>query len=463
MTHYHLIGIGGTGLSAIARVLFERGETVTGSDMAASPGSEELMQIGIKVFIGHEKHNINGAKTVIRSSAIQDSNPEVIAALEAGIPVLKRRDFLSELTGKQKVIAVAGTHGKTTTTAMIAWCLKSSGFDPSFVIGSNSKNLESNAAYGKGDYFVIEADEYDNMFLGLEPDILVVTNIEHDHPDCFPTKDAYLNAFKQLLKNVKSGGYLIACQDNEGVRNLLCECNHVVTCITYGIREKSDLQIKSIHYAQDAGIRFSVHDNTQKLLPASSEQISLQLPGEHNALNATAALAVAAIVHADFSKTSEALSVFAGTGRRFDIIGQVNGITIIDDYGHHPTEIKATLAGARSLFAGKKIWTVWQPHTYSRTKELFGEFCGAFSDSDHVIVTEIYRSREQEQDYTAELVVKAMEHPDKYFLPQLQDAVDFLKDHLNSGDVLIVFSAGDANQITKNVLQYFQEKGRGND
>ena len=463
MTHYHLIGIGGTGLSAIARVLFERGETVTGSDMAMSPGSEELMQIGMKIFIGHEKHNIQGAETVIRSSAIQDSNPEMIAALEAGIPVLKRRDFLSELTGKQKVIAVAGTHGKTTTTAMIAWCLRSSGFDPSYVIGSNSKNLGKNAAYGKGDYFVIEADEYDNMFLGLEPDILVVTNIEHDHPDCFPTKEIYQKAFKDLLKNVKHGGSLIACQDNEGVRDLLTECNQAVTCITYGTQQNSDLRIKSIHYAKDAGVRFSIEDNTRKLLSAESEQLSLQLPGEHNARNATAALAAATIAHVGFSEISKALSSFSGTGRRFDIVGQVNGITIIDDYGHHPTEIKTTLAGARSLFAGKKIWTVWQPHTYSRTKELFSEFCGAFSDSDHVIVTEIYRSREQEQDYSAEILVNAMEHPDKYFLSQMQDVTDFLIDHLSSGDVLIVFSAGDANQITQSVFHYFQQNRREND
>ena len=214
MTHYHLMGIGGTGLSAIARVLFERGNKVSGSDMNLSLLAQELMDQGIRVNIGHDAKNIIGADLIIRSSAIPENNPEIVAALEGKIPLLKRREFLNELTAGSEVIAVAGTHGKTTTTSMITWCLSEMGVDPSYVIGGTVKNLSNNAHSGKGKYFVIEADEYDRMFLGLSPDILVITNIEHDHPDCFPTKEEYFNAFLEISQKIKPTGTLVAFSDN---------------------------------------------------------------------------------------------------------------------------------------------------------------------------------------------------------------------------------------------------------
>jgi len=453
MTHYHFVGIGGTGLSAIARVLYERGEKVSGSDMNHSPAMDELASLGVQVYEGHHQMNIGNADILIRSSAIPDENPEVIAANKIGIPVLKRRDFLRQLTANKKVIAIAGTHGKTTTTAMIAWCLSQSGLDPSYVIGSESKDLGKNAASGDGDYFVIEADEYDNMFLGLSPYILIITNIEHDHPDCFPTESLYKQAFIQLINNMQPGGYLIICNDDSGAKSILPQITDAIRKITYGKEQDSNLQIMSSVSQRQGAQEIAIQNNSEYLALSEFSTFTLQIPGLHNALNATATIAATTIIDADLGQVQKSLASFSGTGRRFEIVGRANGAILIDDYGHHPTEIKATLSAARDMFASKELWVVWQPHTYSRTQELFNDFVLAFSDCDHVIATEIYRSREPEQDYSAFQVVDQMEHPDKHFIATLDDAERFLRQNLGVDDVLIVFSAGDANKITHNLLQ----------
>jgi len=463
MAHYHFIGIGGTGLSAIARVLFERGEMVSGSDITNSQIAKELKELGMDIQIGHKKNNIKNPDIVIRSSAIGDTNPEVIAARNKNIPVLKRRDFLGQLTKNQKVIAISGTHGKTTTTAMTSWMLYECEFDPSYVIGSISKNLGRNASAGDGDYFVIEADEYDNMFLGLLPDILVITNIEHDHPDCFPTEKDYLSAFHQLTKRIIPGGYLIACADNAGVKNLLNTLAEKVEVITYGSSKHADLQIIALNHITGKGIRFKIRNNTNRLDLPEKVEISLMVPGNHNACNATAALAIGAILKAETSKAINALSSFTGTGRRFDIIGNANGITFIDDYGHHPTEIKTTLTATRNQYPDKNIWAVWQPHTYSRTQELFDAFVNSFSECDHIIVTEIYRSREPQQAYSSKILVNALSHPDKHYIKTLSETERYLKKNLSCGDILIIFSAGDANRISKNLLNWFNTNGSSHD
>jgi UDP-N-acetylmuramate--alanine ligase len=449
MAHYHLVGIGGTGLSAIARVLFERGNTVSGSDMLLSPLAQELINLGISVSIGHNEKNISGADIVIRSSAIPDSNPEVKAAYAADIPVLKRRDFLAELTVGSEVIAVAGTHGKTTTTAMIAWCLSALGSDPSYVIGGSAKNLGGNAHAGKGKYFVIEADEYDRMFLGLTPDILVITNIEHDHPDCFPTAKEYLDAFLELTRNIKPDGTLIVCVDHPGITQLLAKMGRKQKIITYGTSSECDYKIDSVHPSPVRVVDFILENASPDKGSFKSKPIDLSLPGKHNAFNAAAALAVIDIIGLSTQNAITALKQFRGTGRRFDILGEVAGITIIDDYAHHPTEIQATISGA---------WTVWQPHTYSRTQQLFDDFIKSFGKSDHVIVTEIYASRENVRSYSSKTIVENMDHPDARYIAQLQDVSEFLIRNLSNGDVLLVLSAGDANQISQDMLNYFKEK-----
>ena len=452
MTHYHLIGIGGTGLSPIARVLLERGHQVSGSDMLLSPMAQELRELGAWVLIGHDAGNIDGADVVIRSSAIPDSNPEVAAALQAGIPVLKRVDFLKDLTAGQQVIAVAGTHGKTTTTAMLAWCLQQLGVDPSFVVGGQVKDLHKNAHAGQGDYFVIEADEYDGMFLGLRPDYLVVTNIEHDHPDCYPTPASYFQAFLKLARLVQPGGKLVACADHPRAAELMDLVNTALTVIPYGTAPDLPYRLSSIHHDPGCGVVFDL------TVPGSTEsrEIRLGIPGNHNAFNAAAALTVINEAGLPLENAIAALRQFSGTGRRFDIQGEVNGITVIDDYAHHPTEIRSTLSAARCRYPERRIWAVWQPHTYSRTRELMQDFKDAFGDCDHVIVTEIYASREKPQDFSSREVVRLMSHPDARQIPALKDVSQYLIEHLRPGDVLLVLSAGDADQISRDVLAYLK-------
>ena len=460
MTHYHLIGIGGSGLSAIARVLLERGHQVSGSDLMLSPMAKNLQESGAEVVIGHKAENVMGADLIIRSSAVPDDNPEVLAGLNAHIPVVKRADFLKQLTADKKVIAVAGTHGKTTTTAMCAWLFYQSGNDPSYIIGGVSKNLKSNAHAGEGEIFIIEADEYDRMFMGLSPDMLVLTIIEHDHPDYFAEEEDYFKAFIDFTKLVKPGGTIIACSDDPGVQKVISDIPANIKTITYGTQGSPDYFVSNIRHAAECGVSFTLtypKDNSEK---KRTNEIQLLVPGKHNALNAAAALAVANFEGLPIEDSVSSIEKYAGTGRRFDTLGTVSGITIVDDYAHHPTEIKATLSAARCRFPDREIWTVWQPHTYSRTRELINEFKDAFSQSDHVVVTEIYPSREKKQDYSSGEVVKRMIHPDVKMISELDDARDYLMENMQPGAVLIVLSAGDADRISREILENLNQEGK---
>ena len=462
MMHYHFIGIGGAGLSPIARVLLERGHQVSGSDLVMSLSAQELREMGAKVSIGHDAANVSGADVVIRSSAIPDTNVEVEAGQAAGLPVIKRVDFLAELTTNKKVIAVAGTHGKTTTTAMIAWCLSQMGLDPSFVIGGISKNLGTNAHAGSGKYFVIEADEYDGMFLGLAPDVLVVTVVEHDHPDCYPTPESYFNAFLKLTGLIKPGGLLIADGDHPGASRLLNTARGDFRKISYGSGESLDYIVNQIHHNPGCGVSFNLLTSSKAINALDIKGITLPIPGDHNAHNAAAALMVIHQLDLPVDKAISALEKYTGTGRRYDVQGIANGITVIDDYAHHPTEIRTTLSAARCQYPDRQICVVWQPHTYSRTRELINDFKDAFSDCDHVIVTEIYPSREKKQDYSSKEVVKLMCHPDAHQIAELKDVTIYLIDHLKSGDVLLVLSAGDADQISRDVIAIFGAREKSN-
>ena len=337
----HLIGICGSGLSAIARILLEKGYTVTGSDRTLSPVALALEEAGARIYAGHKSEYVNGADVVVRSSAIPDTNPEVQEALKLGIPVQKRSEFLGALLTEYDCIAVAGTHGKTTTTAMIAWMLKELGRDPSFIIGGISTNLGGNAHAGKGSHFVIEADEYDRMFLGLKPVVAVITNVEYDHPDCFPSPDDYAEAFRQFVLGIQPGGLLVACADNSGAASLL-RVAHQAGLRTAGYR------------LADLGDTFQGQEHVLR---------NLVVPGEHNILNALAAMTVAEALGLPLDRAAAALQEYRGVGRRFELRGEAGGITIIDDYAHHPTEIRATLAAACQRYSGRRLWAVWQPHT----------------------------------------------------------------------------------------------------
>jgi UDP-N-acetylmuramate--alanine ligase len=459
MTRIHLIGIGGTGISAIARVLFEMGYTVSGSDRVESPFTRELQAAGMTIQIGHNAENVEGVDLVIRSSAILDDNPEVAAAIAAKIPVVKRYDFLASLMQGKIGIAIAGTHGKTTTSAMIAWMLTALNQEPSFIVGGVLANLGTNARHGKGHTFVIEADEYDRMFLGLRPEIEVVTNIEHDHPDCYPTLADFQAAFDTFAEHLSKDGTLIACADDPGARVLAAKvAKNGKAVLLYGLGPtfchdpKMETVASLIFVNQKGGFTFN------GFVLGNPVTVELQVPGKHNILNALAALTVAQILDLPLAQACEALSQFSGTGRRFELRGKANGITIIDDYAHHPTEIQATLEAARYRYPGSPLWVVWQPHTYSRTRMLLNDFANSFDLADEVIVTEVYPAREPRQAFSSKEVVEVMHRPAR-FIAELPEVIDFLTGHLQPGSVLLVLSAGDADQISTTVLAHFQ-KGR---
>ncbi len=458
MKHIHLIGIGGTGLSAIALVLLERGYVVSGSDQQLSPLAQRLQEKGVRVSLGHRASNIVGADVDIRSSAIPDDNPEVEAALLNRIPVLKRLDFLNQLMDNQRAIAVAGAHGKTTTTAMLAWMLSSLGFDPSYVIGGDSKNFDNNAHSGSGDYFVIEADEYDRMFHGIDPYLAVITNIEHDHPDCYASQDEFFQAFLEFVDHIQPAGKLLICGDDPGANRLLGSItNKDLSVFTYGMNSDFDYFYSQPNLHPGGGCSFIFSRSTN----ADHIFVNIQIPGEHNILNACAALATADILNIPLSQAVEALGEFKGTGRRFDVLGEANGVLFIDDYAHHPSEIKATLAAARQMYKDRKIWALWQPHTYSRARKFFKEFLEAFLDADFLILTDIFAARESspQDGFSTGLIVDALisasdeQHPHIKYIPELQQASSFLEKRLLPGDILIILSAGDAHDMMTALME----------
>ncbi len=462
MAHVHLIGIGGSGLSAIARVLLESGTTVSGSDRQPSPLSRSLEEAGVRVSYGHRPENVAGADLVVRSSAIPDDNVEVLAAQSAGVPVLKRSGFLGRLMEGRLGLAVAGSHGKTTTTAMIAWALSALGQDPSYIIGGVAKNLGANAHAGRGRVFVIEADEYDRMFLGLQPEIAVVTSVEHDHPDLFPSPEAYFQAFLDFAGLVRPSGALLVCGDDPGAARLGREAaGKGLRALEYGIEPRGyAYQAVEVAPAETGGYSFTVEIRAQPGLNAVSPlSCVLQVPGIHNVRNALAALAAVHQVGLPLEEAAHALADFQGTGRRFDILGEAAGITVIDDYAHHPAKIRATLAAARVRYPGREIWAVWQPHTYSRTRALWEAYTTAFEDADHVLVTEVYAAREPASgDLPARQIAAALRHPDAGFAASFDQAESALLSRLRPGDVVLVLSAGDADQISRRVFAALQNR-----
>ncbi|MCS7010482.1 MAG: UDP-N-acetylmuramate--L-alanine ligase [Anaerolineales bacterium] len=454
MQRIHLIGIGGTGISAIARLLLEMGYQVSGSDRAESPFTRALAQAGATIFLGHRPENVLGADLVVRSSAVLDDNPEVLAAHIQGIPVLKRADFLGHLMEGKTGLAVAGTHGKTTTTAMLAWTLMQLGEDPTFIVGSTIHGLGVNAHAGGGRCFVIEADEYDRMFLGLKPVFAIVTSVEHDHPDCYPTPQDFYAAFVEFVHLLPPEGVLIACADEPGARRLSEEFRQGDRrSLTYSLTDcKADAWADRVIPNERGGFDFTAH------LRQAAVLVSLQVPGLHNVSNALAALTALSLLGVDLNAAAQALGKFEGTGRRFEVRGEASGVTIIDDYAHHPTEIRTTLAAARARYPHRRIWAVWQPHTYSRTQTLLDDFRSAFPDADCVVVTEVYAAREPKQDFSARQIVEGMSHPAAYFGGNLEETRDFLLSRLQPGDVLLVLSAGDADWISAQTLAFLKER-----
>jgi UDP-N-acetylmuramate--alanine ligase len=449
MRRVHLVGIAGAGMSAIAQVLHERGEAVTGSDLTSSVYAENLERAGVKVMYGHRPENVDEADVVVVSSAIPASNPEVVEARRRGIPVLRRNSFLGELTAGWRTIAVAGTHGKTTTTGLIAWLLDRGGRAPGFIVGGMLSNFGTNARAGSGAEFVIEADEYDRAFLGLHPAIAVVTSVEHDHPDLFPTPADYLQAFRAFVDQAQEA--LIVCFDDPNAATL---ARSGLERTTYGLTAGADWHAEEIRSNQAGGSDFLVLRRDQVV-----GLVRTRLPGLHNIRNALAAVAAADRCGVDFSTIQGAIADFRGTQRRFETLGAAGGVTVIDDYAHHPTEIKATLSAARSLYPEADLWAVFQPHTFSRARAFLEAFGGAFGDADHVIVTEIFASREApDPSMTGELVARNVSHPDVRFIPDLGEAARALEAVVRPGSVVVTLSAGDGNLVGKQLLQALKQR-----
>ncbi|MBE0691215.1 MAG: UDP-N-acetylmuramate--L-alanine ligase, partial [Anaerolineae bacterium] len=452
----HIVGIGGSGMSAIARVLIQKGYRVSGSDRIDNEFTGALAQMGATIYIGHEAANVKGADLVLITSAVPPTHVEVVAAHTASIPVYKRFDLMAEIMAGQTCIAVAGVHGKTTTTSMIAHILLQTGREPSYIIGGVLRTTQVNAAFGRGSAFVIEADEYDHMFLGLRPQVALIGNVEWDHPDFFPTPNAMTRAFERFAALVSPDGHLIVCADDDGARRLgETRASAGIPVTYYGIdHPASNWRAVEIDIQPDV-TRFAVMCDSQRL-----GVVQLRVPGRHNVLNALAALAAAGTQELPFSDAAAALATFEGAGRRFDVRGESGGIVIIDDYAHHPTAIKATLAAARARYPGRELWAIWQPHTFSRTLALLDEYGRAFADADHVLVTNIYAAREQPlADVSGLTAANAITHVDARHIASFDAAVDLLMGEVKAPAVILIMSAGDAPQIG---IDFLRRQGDAN-
>jgi UDP-N-acetylmuramate--alanine ligase len=456
-SHIHLVGIGGTGLSAIARVLLQKGHRVSGSDRALNALAEALVRDGATIYAGHDAANLApDVDVVIVTSAVKDENPEITAALARGIPVYKRADIMASLMHGKKVIAVAGSHGKTTTTAMIVHILVVTGKHPSYIVGGTLKTTGTNAAWDEqGDVFVVEADEYDYMFLGLRPDIAVVTNVEWDHPDFFKTPEEFHHAFEQFVDLLPDDGELIACYDDPGAARLIdwqlntLPYRHVQV---YGVEQMTRTVMADNLRTNDKGIEFDIVN------PYTDDAWTVQLSvtGKHNVANAMAALLATeyCCFHSNFTETAKAIESFTGTARRFELKGEVDGIAVIDDYAHNPTKIRVTIEAARGRYPDRELWAVWQPHTYSRTQTFMQRYLKAFDQADHVLVTDIYAAREQPiPGVTSAAFVTQLSHPDARHTPTLDNAVETLLREVKSPAVILIMSAGDATRIADTYLK----------
>jgi UDP-N-acetylmuramate--alanine ligase len=453
--HVHFVGIGGAGLSAIARVLLEQGVEVSGSDLLLSPPAEELVRAGAQVYVGHRAQQVDGADVVVASSAVPQDNVELVAARTASIPVLHRAEFLGHMMADRLGVAVAGAHGKTTTTAMVATILWKGGLDPTFIVGGWVTGLGTNARAGTGPYFVVEADEYDQTFLGLQPRVAVVTNVEHDHPDCYPTFEEFRTAFERFVALLPPDGLLVACWDDEVAREMGQQRAAQGRPVTfYGLEDRADWRAEEVRPNFAGGSDFLAVRRGQVM-----GLVRLRVPGLHNVSNSLAALAVADHLGVPFPTSRSALTGFRGVGRRFEVKGKADGVVVVDDYAHNPAKIRAALSAAREQFPDHGLWAVWQPHTYSRTRAFLSDFACAFGQADHVIVLPIYAARERDTlGVSSAEVVAHMSHPDVRLVDSMEQAVVELATDAQPGDVVITLGAGDGNRVGEWLLTALSEE-----
>ncbi len=464
----HFVGIGGIGMSGIAEVLLNLGYKVSGSDMKSSPVTQRLAGLGAAIFEGHRSENIAGAEVVVTSSAISQENPEVTEAHNLHIPVIQRAEMLAELMRLKYGIAIAGMHGKTTTTSMVAAVLAAGGLDPTVVVGGRVDAMGSNARLGKSQYLVAEADESDRSFLKLSPILSVVTNIDREHMDCYRNMRDVKKTFLDFMDRVPFYGMIVACNDDPLLRRLLPEVQR--RTLTYGTRRGSDFQVKiptpATTDAAKVGhpasgdsrplSRFSVRYREQDL-----GEFTLHVPGVHNVLNATAAIAVGVGLDVSIDSIRTALDQFRGVDRRFQLRGRVAGVSVVDDYGHHPTEIKATLAAARQC-GFQKIHVIFQPHRYTRTRDLIEEFTTAFNDADSLFVLDIYAASEKPiEGITGEILAQRIREKTAKvgrYVSSAAEAVAAAVAVAKDGDMILTLGAGSVSQFGPMILEKLSKR-----
>jgi UDP-N-acetylmuramate--alanine ligase len=449
----HVVGIGGMGMSAVARLLMARGDTVSGSDTGEWPLAAALAADGATVTNAFAAKNVQGADVVVRSSAYGDANPEIAAARAAGIQVWKREDAWRELGRGKRVLAVAGTHGKSTTTALAWTALRAGGLDPSLICGAVLRDLGSNAYAGAGDVLVIEADEYDRAFLALEPEIAIVTNIEHDHIDVFPTHDDVKQAFSRFASGIVPGGWLVACADDPGAAALAASGNDDLAgrqIATYGTAPEAGYRVVEL-VQRPEGVSFDLAGPFESPIP-----VSLRLAGTHNARNAAGVLAAADALGVPAAAAAKSFATFNGTERRLEELGSARGITVVDDYAHHPTEIRASIDAVRARTKGRVI-VLFQPHTPSRLRAFFDDFASALRTADDRVVAETFASARESADSRAGAKELASRAGGAY-VADAEAAARVLAELARPGDLVLVLGAGDIRPAGVRLLELLRER-----
>jgi UDP-N-acetylmuramate--alanine ligase len=457
--HVHFVGIGGIGMSGLAEILRSLEFDVSGSDMKKSAVTHRLESLGVRVDVGHRTENVAGVDVVVYSSAIAPTNPEITEARALGIPVIGRAEMLAELMRVKYGVAIAGSHGKTTTTSLVATVLRAAGLDPTVVVGGKMAALGSNARLGAGDLLIAEADESDGSFLRLTPTIAVVTNIDPEHLDHYGTHEQLKDAFVEFAARVPFYGLAVLCLDHPHVQDLLPRIprRHV----TYGVSPQADYSARAIQF-RGLSTSFNAFRRGEPL-----GGFTLKMPGAHNVLNCLAAIAVADELEVPLDVTKQALATFGGVARRFTVIGVAGGVTLVDDYGHHPAEIRATLDAAQRAYPREdhRVIVAFQPHRYTRTRDLFEEFTRAFNQADVLLVTEVYAAGEAPiEGATAERLVQAIRehgHHQAEYVPNKADLPDMLERIARPGDVVIALGAGDINQAVRTLKARLEAKANG--
>jgi len=455
----HFVGIGGIGMSGIAEVLLNLGYKVSGSDVKATPVTQRLASLGAVIYEGHEEQNAADAEVVVVSSAISPANPEVLQARRQHIPVIRRAEMLAELMRLKYGIAIAGMHGKTTTTSMVAAVLAAGGLDPTVVVGGRVDAMGSNARLGNSQYLVAEADESDRSFLNLSPILSVVTDIDREHMDCYRNMRDVKRTFVQFMDLVPFYGTVVVCNDDPVLRGLLPEVQR--RTVTYGTRRGSDLRITAVNSEKMASEttplnRFEVRFEDREL-----GEFTLHVPGLHNVLNATAAIAVGLGLDVPVEHIRSGLDHFRGVDRRFQLKGKAAGVTVIDDYGHHPTEIKATLSAARQC-GFRKVHVIFQPHRYSRTQALMEEFAMAFGDAETIWVLDVYPASEAPiEGVTGEVLaerIRQQSGKDAKYQGSFSEAAHAAVAAAEEGDMILTLGAGNVSQLGASILEKLQAK-----